>query len=152
MGGIMTDRELMQQAYAVPLHEQLASVPANARLVIDDPDRMSTRFIPVGRMCHEAASALRERLAQPAQQSLEDELTEQARLLGMGAERELSQMSRITELEKALRLALEALDLAKSSHGVLLLSDPPQEAWRVRDVEGRIREAIITAKQALGEA
>ena len=61
----MTDRELMQQAYAVPLHEQLASVPESARLVIDDQDGMGTRFIPVGRMCHEAAAALRERLAQP---------------------------------------------------------------------------------------
>ena len=61
----MTDRELMQQTCAVPLHEQLASVPENARLVIDDPDGMGTRFIPVGRLCREAAAALRERLAQP---------------------------------------------------------------------------------------
>ena len=56
----MTDK-----AYAVPLHELLASVPRDARLVIDDPDGMGTRFIPVGRMCHEAAEALRARLAQP---------------------------------------------------------------------------------------
>jgi hypothetical protein len=34
-------------------------------LVIDDPDGMGTQFIPVGRMCHEAAEALRARLAQP---------------------------------------------------------------------------------------
>lgn len=56
----MTDK-----AYAVPLHEQLASVPRDARLIIDDADGMGTRFIPVGRMCHEAAEALRARLAQP---------------------------------------------------------------------------------------
>jgi hypothetical protein len=56
----MKDKE---QTYAVPLHEQLASVPENARLVIDDPDGMGTRFIPVGRLCREAAAALRERLA-----------------------------------------------------------------------------------------
>ena len=56
----MTDK-----AYAVPLHEQLASVPRDARLIIDDPDGRGTRFIPVGRMCHEAAEALRARLAQP---------------------------------------------------------------------------------------
>ena len=54
----MTDK-----AYAVPLHEQLASVPRDARLIIDDADGMGTRFIPVGRMCHEAAEALQ--LAQP---------------------------------------------------------------------------------------
>ena len=63
----MTDRELMQQCYAVPLHEQLTSVPENSRLVIDDPDGKGALFIPVGRMCHEAAAALRERLAQPQQ-------------------------------------------------------------------------------------
>lgn len=56
----MTDK-----AYAVPLHEQLSRVPRDARLVIDDPDGMGTQFIPVGRYCHEAAEALRARLAQP---------------------------------------------------------------------------------------
>ena len=59
----MTDK-----AYAVPLHEQLASVPRDARLIIDDADGMGTRFIPVGRMCHEAAEALSARLAQPEQE------------------------------------------------------------------------------------
>ena len=64
----MTDRKLMQQCYAVPLHEQLSSVPVGARLVIDDPDGMGTCYIPVGRLCHEAAAAitaLREALEQP---------------------------------------------------------------------------------------
>ena len=50
----MTDK-----AYTVPLHEQLARVPRDARLVIDDPDGMGTQYIPVGRYCHEAAEALR---------------------------------------------------------------------------------------------
>ena len=65
----MTDK-----AYAVPLHELLASVPREARLVIDD-DGMGTRFIPVGRYCNEAAEALRARLAQPERewQGLTDE-------------------------------------------------------------------------------
>lgn len=55
------------EAKQVPLIEQLASVPADARLVIDDADGMGTRYIPVGRLCHEAAAAidaLRSRLAQ----------------------------------------------------------------------------------------
>lgn len=56
----MTDK-----AYAVPLHEQLARVPRDARLVIDDPDGMGTQYIPVGRYCHEAAEVIRARLAQP---------------------------------------------------------------------------------------
>ena len=56
---------MTEKAYAVPLHEQLARVPRDARLVIDDPDGMGTKFIPVGRYCHEAAAELRAALAQP---------------------------------------------------------------------------------------
>jgi len=47
--------EAMKQ---VPLVEQLESVPTDARLVIDDADGMGTHFIPVGRMCHDAANAI----------------------------------------------------------------------------------------------
>ena len=52
-------------AYEVPLHELLESVPLDARLVIDDADGKGTRFIPVGRACREAATALRAALAAP---------------------------------------------------------------------------------------
>ena len=55
----------MNKAYAVPLHELLAGVPRDTRLEITDPDGYGTRFIPVGRYCHEAAEALRAALAQP---------------------------------------------------------------------------------------
>ena len=58
-----TIREAAQMAYAVPLHELLATVPRDARLVIEDADGKGTRFIPVGRYCHEAAEALRAALA-----------------------------------------------------------------------------------------
>lgn len=50
---------MTDEAYAVPLHELLASVPRGTRLEITDPDGMGTRFIPVGRYCHEAAAELR---------------------------------------------------------------------------------------------
>ena len=60
----MTDlRAAAQQALEakqVPLRELLASVPADARLVIHDADGKGTRSIPVGRLCHEAAAALAE--------------------------------------------------------------------------------------------
>jgi formylmethanofuran dehydrogenase subunit E len=60
--------EAMKQAYEVPLVEQLESVPKDARLVIDDADGMGTRFIPVGRMCHDAAKSLRQAIEQAEKQ------------------------------------------------------------------------------------
>lgn len=63
---------MADRAYEVPLHEQLANVPRNARLVIDDSDGMGTSFIPVGRMCHEASEALSSRLSQPKKEKTMD--------------------------------------------------------------------------------
>jgi hypothetical protein len=48
-------------AKAVPLVEQLRSIPIDAKLRIDTPNAlgcMDTQSIPVGRLCHEAADAL----------------------------------------------------------------------------------------------
>ena len=42
---------------------------------------------------------------------------------------------------------LEALKLALSSHGVMLMSDPPQEAWKVWGVEEKARAAIKMAEE-----
>ena len=75
-------REAMKQAleaYEVPLVEQLESVPNDARLVIEDADGMGTRFIPVGRMCQEAAAALRQAIANKAL----DRMAENERQLGI---------------------------------------------------------------------
>jgi len=51
--------------------------------------------------------------------------------------------------DEALRLALEAMNLANSSHNTMLLSDPPQSAWRYHNVDMKLREAIIAIKAAL---
>ena len=51
--------------------------------------------------------------------------------------------------EEALKLALEAMGLAKHSHGVLLLSDPPQEAWKTYQVDAALSKAITAIKEAL---
>lgn len=63
--------EAMNQAFEVPLVEQLESVPTNARLVIDDADGMGTQYIPVGRMCHDASKALRQAIAEAEKQQRE---------------------------------------------------------------------------------
>lgn len=51
-------RRMAEEAAQVPLAAQLASVPETARLVIGDADGKGTRYIPVGRLCKEAAAVL----------------------------------------------------------------------------------------------
>lgn len=55
---------LTREEAQVPLVEQLESVPQDARLCIDDADGMGTHYFPIGNMCHEAAKAIRAKLAQ----------------------------------------------------------------------------------------
>ena len=43
---------------------------------------------------------------------------------------------------------LEALKLALDSHGRLLMSDPPQDPWKVNRVEEKARAAIAKAEGA----
>ena len=67
MSKIQIDEAVVRQAQQVPLHELLAKVPADARLVIEDKDGCSTSFIPVGRLCQEAATVIRQALADAEQ-------------------------------------------------------------------------------------
>ena len=46
---------------------------------------------------------------------------------------------------------LEALELALFAHGKMLLSDPPQEAWKTYEVESKARAAIAKAQGASNE-
>jgi hypothetical protein len=46
-----------------------------------------------------------------------------------------------------VRVLVEALELALSSHGVLLMSDPPQDAWKFRGVDAKLCAALATVKQ-----
>jgi hypothetical protein len=46
------------EAKQVPLVERLESVPADARLAVDDGPH-STSYYPIGKMAHEAAAELR---------------------------------------------------------------------------------------------
>jgi hypothetical protein len=66
----LDDLERSARAASVPLTEQLLSVPQDAVLKIDTPNAlgcMDTRSIPVGRLCHEAAAALRASLGDSQQ-------------------------------------------------------------------------------------
>jgi len=55
----------------------------------------------------------------------------------------------MSDLRTAAQQALEALELALSSYGVMLLSDPPQDAWKTRGVESKSRLAITALRAAL---
>jgi hypothetical protein len=53
---------------------------------------------------------------------------------------------------EVMKQALDALELALSSHGVMLLSDPPQDAWKTRKVESKSQEAITALRAAIEQA
>jgi hypothetical protein len=42
---------------------------------------------------------------------------------------------------------LEALQLALSAHGRMLMSDPPQDAWKAQGVEEKARAAIAKEEE-----
>jgi hypothetical protein len=57
----------------------------------------------------------------------------------------------MTQVE-AMKLALEALELAKNSHGMMLLSDPPQEAWKTYRVDDAIKKSTTALRAAIEQA
>lgn len=54
-------------------------------------------------------------------------------------------------LREAAQQALEALELAGMSHNVMLVGDPPQDAWKARGVYWKLAEAISTLRNALAQ-
>ena len=57
----------------------------------------------------------------------------------------------MSKKDDALKLALEAMNLARSAHGQILLSDPPQEAWKAWRVSDALTKAMKAASEALAE-
>ena len=55
-------------------------------------------------------------------------------------------MNKTTE---ALKMAIEAMKFAISNEGMMLLSDPPQSAWKFHGCEKKLEEAINACKEAL---
>ena len=53
---------------------------------------------------------------------------------------------------EAMKQWLEALEKTLRYHGVMLLSDPPQEAWKYHRVEQTVLDAITSLRQAIAEA
>ena len=51
-----------------------------------------------------------------------------------------------------MKQALDALELALRCHGVMLLSDPPKDAWKYHGVEADANKAITALRAAIAEA
>ena len=51
-----------------------------------------------------------------------------------------------------LKLVLEALENAVRYHGIMLMSDPPQDAWKYHKVEDKADKAITAIKEALAQS
>jgi hypothetical protein len=52
----------------------------------------------------------------------------------------------------ALKQSLEAMNLARAAHGQMLLSDPPQEAWKAWNVSAALTKAMTELQQAIKQA
>lgn len=52
----------------------------------------------------------------------------------------------LRRLHKVNQELLEALKLALCAYGIMLMSDPPQEAWKAYGVEQKARAAIAKAE------
>jgi len=53
--------------------------------------------------------------------------------------------------KELMQHALETLKLAKSSHNMVLSSDPPQSAWRYYDVDMKLQETITALDKRLAQ-
>jgi hypothetical protein len=52
---------------------------------------------------------------------------------------------------EVMQQALEALENAVLYHGIMLMSDPPQDAWKYHRVEDNAKQAITAIKEALAQ-
>jgi hypothetical protein len=126
-------------AAQTPLPDLLDRVPDDIVLGIpgDEPMFPSYTNIPIGKMAQEAAAELR-RLHQFAEDQIGRATAAEAALQMTKATHAL----KLAAVEAQRDALLEALKLALSSHGVMLMSDPPREAWKVWGVEEKARAAI----------
>jgi len=53
--------------------------------------------------------------------------------------------------DEALKLALVALENAVRYHGIMLMADPPQAAWKYHRVEDNAKQAITALREALAQ-
>ena len=60
-----------------------------------------------------------------------------------------SQQQPVSGADGLVRQLCDALELARDCHGVMLMSDPPQEMWKGRGVDLVISEALEAAKAQL---
>jgi hypothetical protein len=57
----------------------------------------------------------------------------------------------MTDIRQAAQQAMEALENAVRYHGIMLMADPPQDAWKYHRVEDNAKQAITAIKKALAQ-
>ena len=90
---------------------------------------------------HTSSPAAQAQQAEPLDQDLDWSLLE---VTQSSLREHMAELRRLHAQNKAL---LDSLKLALASHGVILTSDPPQDAWKARRVEEIARAAIKTAEE-----
>lgn len=85
-------------------------------------------------------SRLLEEAVEEAQRELQAEMLEQARIIGMSAERELKHLAQIDALKKALVVAAIPLEAIRMSGA---------DAAHCQDVRDAIHDAVLTIREAL---
>ena len=54
--------------------------------------------------------------------------------------------------KKVMQQALEALENAVRYHGIMLMADPPQDAWKYHRVEDNAKQAITALRESLAQS
>jgi hypothetical protein len=62
-----------------------------------------------------------------------------------------AELRRLHEVEQQRAELLAVLKLALNAHGLMLMSDPPQDAWRAYGVEQKARAAITHVEGVANE-
>lgn len=140
----MTDTTRPDGAVQVPLHELLRSVPQDARLEVAISP-VHVRFIPVGRLCHEAAAALAAPASKPA--GITDEQIDEAIAVWFESGGTFN-----TRMRAALNVALSHAKPAEGGVVEALISALEELAAAGEEAWGADRPCVREARMALALA
>lgn len=169
--------------HAAPVAAQVSKMPDAARIALDSLDAdavyLLSRVKQETLSIHDAAQLIRQRIeaartaidspaaTQPdiTQQTLDDvkagipardaEIEALRKEIDtLRAQQEADKVDEERKNTDVIRMLCETLDLARTCHSAMLMSDPPQEMWKARGVDQAIGKALHAADyhRMIGEA